>query len=101
MASRKVDVAGYAGDSVMARLEARPVRLMPSGHAGVVHDGVVYTLYRGDFIALEDQPVEKDGCARFVSVGMPIPYAEEQAPRGSYQQQLEFMSALTPTNWRL
>jgi hypothetical protein len=74
MASKKVDVAVYDGDSIVARLTARPVRLMPGEQAGVVYNGVVYRLYRGDFIALEDQPVDKDECSRFVSADTPIPH---------------------------
>ena len=40
MASKKVDVAVYDGDSIVARLTARPVRLMPGEQAGVVYNGL-------------------------------------------------------------
>lgn len=45
MASKKVDVAVHDGDRLVARLTARPVRLMPHGYAGVVYNGAVYHFY--------------------------------------------------------
>jgi hypothetical protein len=56
------------------------VRLMPSGYAGVVFDGVVYPLHRGDLIRLEDEPVDKTLCNRFVPNGSQIPYAPDETP---------------------
>jgi len=53
---------------------------MPSGYAGVVFDGVVYPLHRGDLIRLEDEPVDKTLCNRFVPNGSQIPYAPDETP---------------------
>ncbi|OQZ94708.1 hypothetical protein BST10_17765 [Mycolicibacter algericus DSM 45454] len=66
-----------AGRSVSA-LSRRPVRIMPPAmHAGVVYQGVVYPLYAGDIIRLEDNPLGKELCHTFVTAGQHIPYAPE------------------------
>ncbi len=75
MVSKKVDVAVHYGGRVVDTLTARPVRVMPNGRAGVVHNGVVYPLYPGNIVLLEDQPVDKGECDRFVSAHAAILYA--------------------------
>ncbi|KWX57045.1 hypothetical protein [Mycobacterium sp. NAZ190054] len=88
MATKKVDADVYDGDSFVASVTARPIRLMPNRLAGVVYNGMVYPLYRGDFIQLQDEPVEKDECLGFVKAGAQTPYMEVEAPSGSDEQHL-------------
>lgn len=80
MASKKVTVAVHDGDRLVARLTARPVRLMPDGYAGVVYNGAVYPLYEGNYIDISDEPIDKDDCDRFVAAYGPIPYRPEISP---------------------
>ncbi|BBX24032.1 hypothetical protein MTER_34430 [Mycolicibacter terrae] len=61
-------------------LQRRPVRLMPSGSAGVVYQGAVYPLYTGDIIRLEDDPLDKEACGGFVTGRGRIPYAPAVEP---------------------
>lgn len=75
MASRKVDVAVYYEGRVVDTLSARPVRVMPNGRAGVVFNGVVYPLYEGNRVLLEDEPADKSECDQFVPGHAAIPYA--------------------------
>lgn len=77
MASKKVDVAVYDGDRLVARLTTRPVRLMPDRCAGVVYNGAVYRLYQGNYINVSDEPVDKDNCDSFVAAYSDIPYRPE------------------------
>lgn len=75
MASKKVDVEVYYDGRVVSTLTQRPVRVMPNGRAGIVHNGVVYPLYEGNIVLLEDQPVDKGECDQFVPAYAPIPHA--------------------------
>lgn len=78
--AHQVDVSVYDGEDFVATLTARPVRLMPSGCAGVVYRGVVYPLYEGDVIRTQDSPVGKDVCTVFAPGHAPIPYATDDVP---------------------
>jgi hypothetical protein len=83
MAWKKVGVVVYYDGRVVDTLTPRPVRVMPNGRAGVVYNGVVYPLYEGNIVLLEDEPVDKDECDRFVPAHAPIPYASDlDAGRG-------------------
>lgn len=79
--THQVDVSVYDGEDIVATLSARPVRLMPSGCAGVVHRGLVYPLYAGDVIRTQDPPVAKDACTVFAPAYAPIPYAKDDVSR--------------------
>ena len=74
MASKKVDVAVRDGDRLVARLTARPVRLMPDGYAGVVYNSAVYPLHESNYIDIGDDSIDKDDCDRFVAAYSDIPY---------------------------
>jgi hypothetical protein len=80
MASKKLDVAVYDGDRLVAWLTARPVRLMPDGYAGVVYSGAVYPLHEGNYINVSDEPVDEDNCDRFLAAYSDIPYRREVIP---------------------
>lgn len=77
MASKKLNVAVYDGDRLVARLTARPVRLMPDGYAGVVYNSAVYPLHDGNYIDITDEPIDKDDCERFVAAYSDVPYWPE------------------------
>lgn len=75
MSSEKVDVNVRSDGSVVEVLRRRPVRLLPTGDAGVVYAGEVFPLYVGDIIDLSDKPYDKFDCNDFVGAGRPVPYA--------------------------
>lgn len=75
MALTTVDVRVLNCGTVVATLADRPVRILPTGYAGAVFRGLVYPLYAGDFIDLDDEPFSKDSCSGFVTRGCPIPYS--------------------------
>lgn len=73
--SHKVDVNVRSDGSVIEVLRRRPVRVLPTGDAGVVYAGEVFPLYVGDAIDLADKPYDKYDCNEFVLSGRPVPYA--------------------------
>lgn len=75
MPSAKVDVAVRSDGNVVEVLRRRPVRVLPTGTAGVVYAGEVFPLYAGDTINLGDRSYSKAECNSFVRAGQPIPYA--------------------------
>ena len=79
MPSVAVDVNVTNGGVVVDLLKARPVRLIPSGHAGVVFAGDVFPLRKGNFIRLEDERFSRSECSRYVPLSQPIPYFDEVA----------------------
>lgn len=60
-------------------LSMRPVRILPTGNAGVVYKKLVYPLYEGDFIDLSDPGTSPDKCP-FISDGRAIPYVPSTKP---------------------
>ena len=74
MPSKKVNVAVFEHGLIVGTLTARPVRVMPNGRAGVVCDGVVYPLYTGNVIVLENEPVDRNAIASSPAHSQ-IPYA--------------------------
>lgn len=78
MPSEKVDVNVRSDGDVLEVLRRRPVRILPTGDAGVVYAGEVFPLYPGDTIDLADTPYDKYDCNAFVVAGRPIPYASAQ-----------------------
>jgi hypothetical protein len=79
MPSVAVDVNVTNGGVVVDLLKARPVRLIPSGHAGVVFAGDVFPLRKGNLIRLEDERFSRSECSRYVPISQPIPYFDEVA----------------------
>lgn len=81
MARTTVDVDVFEGTATVDVAYDRPVRLMPNGLAGIVYRDEVYPLYAGDVIRLEDEPLDKELCQRFLARGLPIPYwPEDEEP---------------------
>lgn len=75
LGSRQVNVRVLNGSREIATAESRPVRILPSGRAGVVYGGEVYPLYQDDRIQISDLTFDKYDCTSFVRPGDPIPYA--------------------------
>lgn len=75
MASAKLDVSVRSDGRTVEVLQRRPVRVLPTGAAGVVYGGDVFPLHSGDFIDLADRPYHKADCYKFVPPDGPIPYA--------------------------
>jgi hypothetical protein len=76
MSSASVDVTVRSAGTVVDGLVSRPVRLLPTGHAGVVYGGVVYPLRTSNVIDLEDDAYDKFDCGHFVESGTSsIPYS--------------------------
>lgn len=88
MARTTVDIEVFEGTDTIDVAHDRPVRLMPNGLAGVVYRDEVYPLYAGNIIDLDDSPLEKELCQRFLVWGAPIPYwpepAEDSAVDGEF-----------------
>lgn len=53
----------------------RPVRLTPNGYGGVVYEGAVYPVQKGDLIDVAGPSWEIGDCNRFLLVGADLPYA--------------------------
>jgi regulator of replication initiation timing len=87
MTSRKVHVDVFRGSTVLERITDRPVRLLPDGRAGIAYAGAVYPLLKGDRIDVDDAPVDKRLCHRFLAPTTPIPYAPD---RGTPAALLDF-----------
>lgn len=75
MPSVKVNATVHSDGAVVDVLKARPVRLIPTGEAGVVYGSRVFPLYAGNVIDLADESYEKAECASFLNAGREIPYA--------------------------
>ena len=86
MARRTAYINAFQADDIVAVLADRPIRLTPTGTAGVVYQGMVYPLCPGNFITLDDEPFDKSECPDFVANGRRIPYAELTATHGSDEQ---------------
>ena len=59
------------------RLTDRPLRKLPSGISGVVYQGKVYPLHRGDVIDIDEVGLSKNSCDAFVEVDDPVLYLPE------------------------
>jgi hypothetical protein len=75
MSSAKVTVTVRSRAKVVDGPFSRPVRLTPTGHAGVVYAGEVYPLHASNVIDLEDAAYSKYECDEFVEPGTRMPYA--------------------------
>ncbi|WP_460793342.1 hypothetical protein [Nocardioides pacificus] len=80
MSSQQVDVEVFNADRQVDGPLRRPVRLLPTGDAGVVYGGEVYPLYRGNRIDITAPCYDKYDCASFVADGELIPFAATPTP---------------------
>ena len=85
MPSQKVDVNVRSDGDVLEVLRRRPVRVLPTGEAGVVYAGEVFPLYFGDVIDLADKPYDKYDCNEFVATGRAVPYASVRHSQAATQ----------------
>lgn len=92
--SQVVDVIVRRGGDEIDTLSKRPVRIMHSGHAGVVYGGVVHPLHKGNFIDVLEPSKPKESCLGYLEVGHVIPYA----PFGKKQQPLVLTKWHVETN---
>lgn len=74
MGSQQVDVDVFSSGRHVDGPLRRPVRVLPSGSAGVVYGGEVYPLHAGNRIDLTEDSYDKYACTEFVIDGAPIPY---------------------------
>ena len=96
VASRKVHVVVDQDGEIVDGPLTRPVRLLPTGVAGVVYGGEVYALYEGSVIILGDQTYDRDDCPSFVGEQSPIPFAAR--PR-SLPSQASAATPLRDVDW--
>ena len=91
--------------TVVDVLRARPIRVLPSGRAGVVFAGEVFPLRAGNAIDLDDERYNKADCAKFVSLGQRIPYVTSpvlQRTAGQFhvsRWNVEHVGAVPGTNY--
>src|SRR3954452_20087810 len=75
MSSEQVQITVFSDGRRVDGPMPRPVRLLPSGKAGVVYGGWVYPLHQGAVIELSDTPFAKTDCPGFVTAGAAVPFA--------------------------
>jgi hypothetical protein len=74
MRTVSLDVEVTTSGAIVELLKSRPVRLLPSGYAGVVFAGRVFPLRGGNRILLEDESFSRSECTKYLPIGDPVPY---------------------------
>ncbi|TLM86008.1 hypothetical protein [Pseudarthrobacter sp. NamE5] len=75
MAALQIVVRVVNGSSFMYGEVKRPVRITPNGYGGIVYEGAVYPVQKGDLIDLAGPSWEIGDCKRFLLAGADVPYA--------------------------